>query len=407
VKSDFLAILKERGFIHQATDLERLDALMASRKFTAYVGFDCTGTSLHVGSLIPIMMLRHLQKCGHTPIVLIGGGTTKVGDPSGKTETRQLLSDKEIAANIKGIRQNFDAFLRFGKKPGEARLLNNDAWLAKLAYIPFLRDIGRHFTVNKMLALESVKLRLEREQPLTFLEFNYMVIQAYDFLELYRREKCLLQMGGSDQWGNIVNGADLIRRVEGKEAFGLTGPLVTTADGEKMGKTAKGAVWLSPDRVSDYDYWQHWRNTRDEDIGRFLRLFTELPLKEIALLERLKGEEMNEAKAVLATEATTLCRGRKAAAKAVISAKAAFGKGTGEVPTLTIPRRDLAGLHSNIDFLAAAGACASKSEARRLIQQGGVRFEGKRISDPLGRDFNPGGTRVQIGKKRHFLIKAG
>lgn len=400
MKSEFLSILEERGFIHQASDVAALDALMARRRIAAYVGFDCTGPSLHVGSLVPIMMLRHLQRCGHTPIVLIGGGTTKVGDPSGKTETRQLLSDKDIAANIRGIRKNFDAFLTFGKKPGEARLLNNDAWLSKLDYIPFLRDIGRHFTVNKMLAMESVKLRLEREQPLTFLEFNYMVIQAYDFLELYRRERCVLQLGGSDQWGNIVNGADLIRRLLGKEAFGLTGPLVTTSDGEKMGKTAKGAVWLSPKPLSDFDYWQFWRNTQDPDVGKFLRLFTELPMPEIRRLERLEGQELNEAKIALANAATALCRGQKAAEMA-----GAAVSSPGALPVITI-RNDRAPA-ANTEYLVAAGICESKNQARQLILQGGIQFDEKIITNPIGKDFSFSVTVVRKGKKHLYRVKIG
>ena len=319
-RSELLRTLVERGFLHQCTDLEGLDATAASSRITGYIGFDATADSLHVGSLIQIMMLRHMQHTGHRPIVLMGGGTTKVGDPSGKDKSRQLLSNEHIAANIAGIRRVFERYLDFGDDA--ALMADNSEWLDTLHYIPFLREYGRHFSVNRMLGFESVRQRLDREQPLSFLEFNYMVLQAYDFLELGRRYGCRLQMGGSDQWGNIVCGVELGRRVAGLELYGLTSPLLATASGAKMGKTADGAVWLNPDRYSPYEYWQYWRNTEDADVGRFLRLFTELPLDEVARLEALEGAEINEAKAMLATEATALCHGREAAEAAAETAEA-------------------------------------------------------------------------------------
>ncbi|WP_164156777.1 tyrosine--tRNA ligase, partial [Sandarakinorhabdus rubra] len=325
--SDFLRRLEARGFIHQITDAGALDAAAGGGVITAYVGFDCTAPSLHIGNLVSIMMLRHLQQSGHKPIVLMGGGTTKIGDPSGKDEARQLLGDAQINANMASIRRIFERFLTFGDGPTDAVMVNNDEWLSGLAYIPFLRDVGRHFSINRMLTFDSVRLRLEREQPLSFLEFNYMIFQAYDYLELNRRFGCALQMGGSDQWGNIVNGTDLIRRIEGREAFGLTTPLITRADGAKMGKTAQGAVWLHEDQLPTFDYWQFWRNTHDADVGRFLRLFTDLPEAEIARLEALEGAEINTAKAVLATEATALCRGRAAAEAAAETARTTFAEG--------------------------------------------------------------------------------
>ena len=311
--SDFLRRLETRGYIHQITDAAALDGAAGKRAITAYVGFDCTAPSLHIGNLVSIMMLRHLQQSGHKPIVLMGGGTTKIGDPSGKDEARQLLGDEQINANLASIKRIFERFLRFGDGPTDAVMVNNDDWLSRLQLVPFLRDYGRHFSINRMLTFDSVRLRLEREQPLSFIEFNYMIFQAYDYLELNRRFGCTLQMGGSDQWGNIVNGTDLIRRVDAKDAFGLTTPLITRADGAKMGKTAKGAVWLHEDQLPHFDYWQFWRNTHDADVGKFLRLFTDLPLDEIARLEALEGAEINVAKEMLATEATALCRGRDAA----------------------------------------------------------------------------------------------
>src|SRR5579872_4711937 len=311
--SDFLREATERGFVFQCTDTEALDAALRAGTVTAYIGFDCTADSLHVGSLVQIMILRLLQRHGHRPLVLMGGGTTRIGDPSGKDETRQLLTDEQIAANMAGIRRCFDPFLRFGNGPTDAIMANNGDWLNALGYIPLLRDVGTHFTVNRMLSFDSVRIRLDREQPLTFLEFNYMILQSYDFRELNRRYGVTLQMGGSDQWGNIVCGIELTRRTDNKTVYGLTTPLITTASGAKMGKTAQGAVWLTRDRLSPYDYWQFWRNTDDADVGRFLRLFTDLPLDEVARLERLRDSEINHAKQVLATEATALCHGRAAA----------------------------------------------------------------------------------------------
>ena len=336
--SDLLRTLDERGYIHQLTDAEGLDALASKEIVPGYIGFDATGPSLHVGHLVSIMMLRQLQQAGHKPIVIMGGGTTKVGDPSGKDESRQMLSDDQISANIASIREIFERFLTFGDGPTDAVMINNDDWLGQLGYIELLRDVGPHFTVNRMLTFDSVKLRLDREQPLTFLEFNYMILQAYDFLELSRRHGCRLQMGGSDQWGNIVNGMELTRRIDGTQLFGLTTPLITTADGRKMGKTASGAVWLRSDMLSPYDYWQFWRNTQDADIGRFLRLFTDLPLDEIARLEALEGAELNEAKKRLADAATAMAHGQDAAEAAAATAQATFeGGGAGEdLPTIAI-----------------------------------------------------------------------
>src|SRR5580698_1705632 len=315
-KSDFLRSLSERGYIHQITDAAALDERAHSGVISAYIGFDATADSLHIGSLVQIMMLRRMQQAGHRPIVLMGGGTTKVGDPSGRDETRQLLTEQQINANIAGIRATFANFLKFGEGPSDAVMANNDDWLRHLQYIDFLRDVGRHFTINRMLTMDSVRTRLEREQPLTFLEFNYMIMQGYDFVELFKRNQCTLQMGGSDQWGNIVQGVELGRRICDAQLFGLTSPLITTSSGAKMGKTASGAVWLNPDRLSPYDYWQFWRNTEDGDVGRFLRMFTDLPLDEIARLEQLKDAEINTAKIILATEATRLCHGDAAAQEA-------------------------------------------------------------------------------------------
>src|SRR5262245_45999109 len=326
-QSDFLRALAERGFIHQVSEPEALDALAAKGPVTGYIGFDCTAASLHVGSLLPIMMLYWMQQTGHRPIVLMGGGTTKVGDPSGKDESRRLLSDADIASNIASIRRIFDHFLDFGDAPNAAIMVDNATWLDRLSYIPFLRDVGRHFSINRMLTMDSVRLRLEREQPLSFLEFNYMVLQAYDFVELRRRHDCCLQMGGSDQWGNIVGGVELGRRVDDRSLFGLTTPLITTASGAKMGKTAAGAVWLNAERLAPYDYWQYWRNTEDADVGRFLRLFTDLPLPEIAALEASSGAAINDAKIALANAATALAHGAEAAAAAAETARRTFGEG--------------------------------------------------------------------------------
>ena len=412
-KSDFIRILQERGFIHQCTDLAALDALAAKEIVTTYVGYDATADSLHVGSLVSIMMLRWLQKTGGRPIVLMGGGTTKIGDPSFKDEARPLLDTAAIDRNIAGIRQSFARFMEFGDGPTDAVMVNNADWLDRLEYVPFLRDVGRHFTINRMLAFDSVKLRLDREQPLTFLEFNYMILQAYDFLELNRRLGCRLQMGGSDQWGNIVNGIDLTRRIAGSEVFGLTTPLIATASGEKMGKTVGGAVWLRPHRLSPYNYWQYWRNTEDADVGRFLRLFTDLPLDEIARLEALGGSEINEAKKLLATEATRLCHGDEAATEAAETARQTFEQGSAAsgLPTVDLPRDQLAAGIPAYRLFPTAGLATSNGEARRLIKGGGGRLNDRRIEseeqsiglDDLDQD---GVLKLSAGKKRHALVRA-
>ena len=427
LRSEFLRTLVERGFLHQCTDLEALDAAAASGRITGYIGFDATADSLHVGSLIQIMMLRHMQRTGHRPIVLMGGGTTRVGDPSGKDKSRQLLSSERIAANIEGVRRVFERFLDFG---GDSALMaDNSDWLDSLHYIAFLREYGRHFSVNRMLGFESVKQRLDREQPLSFLEFNYMVLQAYDFLELGRRHECRVQMGGSDQWGNIVCGVELGRRASGLELYGLTSPLLTTASGAKMGKTAAGAVWLNPDRFSPYEYWQYWRNTEDSDVGPFLRLFTELPLEQIARLEALEGAAINEAKAKLATEATTLCHGREAALEAEETARRTFGGPvvarshvasgvldvrmtvTVSLPSIEIARARLDDGIPVYDLLREAGLAKSNSEARRLIRGGGARVNDERVTDETGTvgpsDLTPeGAIKLSAGRKRHALVRA-
>jgi len=400
--SDFLRRLETRGYIHQITDAAALDGAAGKGAITAYVGFDCTAPSLHIGNLVSIMMLRHLQASGHRPIVLMGGGTTKIGDPSGKDEARQLLGDEQINANLASIKRIFERFLTFGDGPTDAVMVNNDDWLSQLQLVPFLRDYGRHFSINRMLTFDSVRLRLEREQPLSFIEFNYMIFQAYDYLELNRRFGCTLQMGGSDQWGNIVNGTDLIRRVDAKDAFGLTTPLITRADGAKMGKTAKGAVWLHEDQLPHFDYWQFWRNTHDADVGKFLRLFTDLPLDEIARLEALEGAEINVAKEMLATEATALCRGRDAAEAAAETARSTFAEGgAGE----ELPQFAVSGPVSIIDALIGLGFAASKNEARKLVAQGGARIDGEAAgSDAV---LVAPGQKVSAGKKRHGLVVAG
>jgi tyrosyl-tRNA synthetase len=409
-KSDFLRALAERGYIHQQTDAAGLDQRAVSNIVTAYIGFDATADSLHVGSLVQIMLLRRLQQTGHRPIVLMGGGTTKVGDPSGRDDTRQLLTDEQINANIAGIREIFGHFLRFDDSPTGAVMVNNDDWLSTLQYIPFLRDIGRHFSINRMLTMDSVKLRLEREQPLTFLEFNYMILQGYDFVELNKRYGCTLQMGGSDQWGNILQGVELGRRVREQELFGLTSPLITMSSGAKMGKTAAGAVWLSDKRLSAYDYWQFWRNTEDGDVGRFLRMFTDLPLVEIGRLERMQGAEINEAKKILATETTRLCHGDAAARAAIDTAAKAFsGAAAQGLPTVTLA---LGKELPVLDAVMALGMAASKSEARRLIDQGGVKLNDRPVQSATavisGADLDEQGTaRLAVGKKRHGLIKRG
>ena len=400
--SDFLRRLETRGYIHQITDAAALDGAAGKGAITAYVGFDCTAHSLHIGNLVSIMMLRHLQQSGHKPIVLMGGGTTKIGDPSGKDEARQLLGDEQINANLASIKRIFERFLIFGDGPTDAVIVNNDDWLSRLQLVPFLRDYGRHFSINRMLTFDSVRLRLEREQPLSFIEFNYMIFQAYDYLELNRRFGCTLQMGGSDQWGNIVNGTDLIRRVDAKDAFGLTTPLITRADGAKMGKTAKGAVWLHEDQLPHFDYWQFWRNTHDADVGKFLRLFTDLPLDEIARLEALEGAEINVAKEMLATEATALCRGRDAAEAAAETARSTFAEGgAGE----ELPQFAVSGPVSITDALIGLGFAASKNEARKLVAQGGARIDGEAAgSDAV---LVAPGQKVSAGKKRHGLVVAG
>ena len=412
VKSDVLHELKSRGFVHQATDEANLDKLLRTERVTVYIGFDCTAPSLHVGNLLGIMMLRKLQHAGHRPIVLIGGGTTKVGDPSGKDESRKLLSDAEIAANIAGIESVFSKFLSFGGGDTGAVMVNNADWLDTLNYIDFLRDYGRHFSVNRMLTYDSVKLRLEREQPLSFIEFNYMVLQAYDFIELYRRLGCRLQMGGSDQWGNIVSGIELGRRADGVELFGLTSPLLTTASGAKMGKTASGAVWLNADMLSPYDYWQYWRNSEDADVDRFLKLFTELPLDEIARLAKLKGAELNEAKKILATEATALVHGRDTADRAAETARTTFEKGeiAQSLPTLEVPRADLEKGLGVLNASVLAGFVQSTGEARRQIKGGGIKVNDEPVTNErqllTPSDLTPDGViKLSLGKKRHALIR--
>jgi len=411
-KSEFIGTIVERGFLHQCTDLDALDDLLSRGPVSAYIGFDCTAPSLHAGSLVAIMVLRHLQRSGHRPIVLMGGGTTKVGDPSGKDDVRKLLDDDAIAANMAGIQDVFAKFVTFGDGPTDAVMVNNADWLDELDYIPFLRDYGRHFSVNRMLGFDSVKLRLEREQPLSFLEFNYMVLQAYDFVELARRDDCRLQMGGSDQWGNIVNGVDLGRRVDQRELFGLTTPLLTTSSGAKMGKTADGAVWLNDDMLSAYDYWQYWRNTEDADVGRFLRLFTDLSLDEIVHLENLDGSEINEAKKVLADGATELCHGADAAAAARKTAEETFEEGTAAdgLPTIEVAGADLDAGIPAFDLFKRAGLAASNGEARRLIKGGGARLNDAVIADETqvitGKDANADGViKLSAGKKRHALIR--
>ena len=410
-RSDFLRVLCERGYIHQCTDLEALDEAATKGVIVAYIGFDATADSLHVGSLVQIMMLRRLQQTGHRPIVVMGGGTTKVGDPSDKDQQRPLLTDAQIAANIEGIQRAFEKFLTFGAGPTDAVMVNNADWLDQLGYVAFLREFGVHFTLNRMLTFDSVKLRLEREQPLTFLEFNYMLMQAVDFLELERRLGCVLQMGGSDQWGNIVNGVELIRRMDAKPAFGLTTPLITTASGAKMGKTAAGAVWLNPERLSAYDYWQFWRNTEDGDVGRFLRLFTELPMDEIARLEALSGAEINEAKKLLADEATAMLHGREAAAAARAAAEAAFEQGrvSQDLPSFEIPRASLGEGVALAALAADAGLASSRSDARRLAQGGGLRLNDAPVTDAARlvtqADLKDGVIKLAAGRKKIVLVR--
>jgi tyrosyl-tRNA synthetase len=411
-KSDFLHVLSERGFIHQVSEPEALDALARSSEITAYIGFDCTAASLHLGSLLPIMLLYWLQQTGHRPIALMGGGTTRVGDPSGKDESRRLLTEAAIEDNLKGIRAIFANFVKFTDAGGNAIMANNADWLNTLNYIDFLRDVGRHFSINRMLAFDSVKLRLERQQEMSFLEFNYMILQAYDFVELNRRYGCVLQMGGSDQWGNIVSGIDLGRRLNNAQLFALTAPLITTSSGAKMGKTAAGAVWLNANLVSPYDYWQYWRNTEDADVARFLKLFTVLPINEIERLSALKGAEINEAKKILASEATTLVHGREAAQLAAETARTTFeeGKLAESLPTEEVARANLEQGLSVLDAYVLLHLVTSKGEARRQIRNGGLRANDAVITDEnmllTLKDLTPEGViKLSLGRKRHVLLK--
>lgn len=408
-KSDFLNVMTERGHINQCTDVDTLDDIASKGIVTGYIGFDATADSLHVGSLATIMMLRRLQQSGHKPIVLMGGGTTKVGDPSDKTGLRKMLTNEQIDANIASIKEVFKNFLTFGDGPRDAIMVNNADWLDHLEYIPFLREIGMHFTINRMINFDFVKRRLEQEQPLTFLEFNYMIMQGYDFLELFRRHKCTLQMGGSDQWGNIVNGVELGRRIGGTDFFGLTTNLIMTSSGLKMGKTVNGAVWLKGEKLSPYDYWQFWRNTEDADVIRFLKLFTDLPLSEIARIEKMQGAEINEAKKILAHEATKMCHGEAAAKNAADTAKATF-EGGGMGADLPVYEFASASAPAIVDVLVSLGFSSSKGEAKRLIEQGGVKLNDNAITsitatisaNDLGTD---GTARLSAGKKRHAVVK--
>ena len=412
-KSDFMRIVHERGMVHQCSDATRLDEVLSSGLRTAYIGFDCTADSLHIGHLLQIMLLRWWQKTGHKPIALMGGGTTKVGDPSGRDETRQLLTAQQIDANMASIKRSFQNYLAFGDGATDAVITNNADWLDTLLYIPLLRDVGRHFSVNRMLTMDSVKLRLERDQPLTFLEFNYMILQSYDFVELYKRHKCIVQMGGSDQWGNIVMGADLGRRMAGAELFALTSPLLATASGAKMGKSVGGAVWLNAERLSPYDFWQYWRNTEDADVGRFLRIFTDMPLAEIARLEALKGQEINEAKKILATEVTRLAHGEQAAETAADTARRTFEEGSRAeaLPTADVPRAKLAAGMAAFELFHVAGLAESRNEARKLIKGGGARLNDKPIASDTAiindSELDAGGTlKLSAGRKRHMLVRA-
>jgi tyrosyl-tRNA synthetase len=410
-KSDFLNVLAARGFIHQVSEPDALDELARSSTITAYIGFDCTAPSLHVGSLLPIMLLHWLQQTGHRPIALMGGGTTRVGDPSGKDESRRLLNDAAINENLKGIRAVFDKFLKFEGAGGNAIMANNADWLNTLNYIDFLRDVGRHFSINRMLSFDSVKLRLDRQQELSFLEFNYMILQAYDFVELYRRHGCVLQMGGSDQWGNIINGIDLGRRLHNAQFFALTAPLITTSSGAKMGKTAAGAVWLNADLVSPYEYWQYWRNTEDADVGRFLKLFTTLSLDEIARLAALQGAEINEAKKILATEATALIHGRAAAEEAAATARTTFEEGGlgANLPTVEVPRAEIKAGLGVLSAFVQAGLAGSNGEARRAIANNALMINDTRVTSEkavVGEDeVRNGVIKLSLGRKRHVLLK--
>jgi tyrosyl-tRNA synthetase len=403
-KSDLLNLLDERGYIHQITDASSLDALATRQVVPVYIGFDATAPSLHVGNLVSIMLLRRVQQAGHKPIVIMGGGTTKVGDPSGKDEVRKMLTEDGIKANIASILTAFSRLLTFGDGPTDAIMVNNDDWLSQLGYIELLRDVGPHFTINRMLTFDSVKLRLDREQPLTFLEFNYMILQAYDFLELSRRHGCRVQMGGSDQWGNIVNGIELGRRIDGTELYGVTTPLITKADGSKMGKSVSGAIWLNEDQLSHFDYWQFWRNTDDRDVGRFLRLFTDVPLDEIARLEALGGSEINEAKKLLANEATALCRGRDAADAAAETARLTFEEGAAadaDLPTVNVPGGEI----SLVAALTQSGLAASGGEAKRKIAEGAVRIDDDPVKDAAYLvAVGDAPVKLSLGKKRHALL---
>jgi tyrosyl-tRNA synthetase len=410
-KSEMMQVLAERGFMHQCSDPAGLDGLAAKEQITGYIGFDCTAPSLHVGSLLQIMMLRWLQKTGHKPVALMGGGTTRVGDPTGKDESRKILSAEEIEENKRGIQQVFAKFLAFGESGNDALMIDNADWLLALNYVAFLREVGRHVSVNQMIQRDSVKLRLEREQHLSFLEFNYMVLQAYDFVELARRHGCRLQLGGSDQWGNIVAGVDLGRRMESLELFAFTSPLVTTASGAKMGKTAAGAVWLNADLVSPYQYWQFWRNSEDGDVVRFLKLFTELPLSEIARLAALAGSEINQAKKVLATEATALLHGRGAAEEAAEAARRTFEEGAlaDALPTITLPANELTVGVGVLGLFVRAGLVASNGEARRQIRGGGLRLNDQPLTDETANvttsDLVAGAIKLSLGRKKHVLVK--
>jgi tyrosyl-tRNA synthetase len=412
-QSEFLKTLTDRGFIHQCTDLAALDERLSAGPVAAYIGFDATADSLHTGHLLPIMTLRWLQKCGHKPVVLIGGGTTQIGDPSFRDASRPLLDGEQIARNAAGLKQVFSRYLTFGDGPTDAVMVDNADWLDPLRYLPFLRDFGTHFTINRMLSFDSVRQRLEREQPLTLLEFNYMVLQAFDFLELSRRHGCVLQMGGSDQWGNIVNGIELARRIDQRQLFGLTTPLLTTSAGAKTGKTAGGAVWLNAERLSPYEFWQFWRNTEDDDVARFLRLFTELPLGEVQRLGHLKGAEINEAKRILATEATRLAHGDEAAREAAETARRAFeeGENAAGLPSVGLRRTELDAGLTVTQLLVRAGLSASRSEARRLVLNNGARLNGALVQDAespvTAADLTDGALKLSAGRKRHVLVQVG